>query len=257
VLSPGTIHALGLTYRDHAAETGERIDPSGPAVFARDPASRCVPGRILIPSRARVLAALERLEPGLGSAVARRFPHLPALLDYEVELGVIIGDGGRVGYVLANDITARTVQILGEGAPDRMAFWSAAKSFPGTLLLGATVVWSDKRELPDVPLELRVNGAVRQRSRTSSLVYTLDQMIAFASRRAPVGEGDLLLTGTPGGIALAVPRWKRAVAGMVLSRLGRLGAALRSRRRFLAAGDIVEMDGGPLGRARAVVEEEA
>jgi 2-keto-4-pentenoate hydratase/2-oxohepta-3-ene-1,7-dioic acid hydratase in catechol pathway len=256
-LAPRRIVALGLTYRDHAREVGERLAAT-PAVFERAPASLARDGRVIMPSRATVCAALERLEPGLGAELSRRHPEFPVLLDYEIEVGFVIGERGQLGWLLANDVTARTVQLLGEGARDRMAFWGASKSLPSTLLVGDVVVDGD--ELPRVALELRVNGEPRQRSHTSELAYSSSQILAFASARGALAVGDMVLTGTPGGIALTVPRWKRAVADVLLGRWGKLAAAFRSargNRRFLQVGDVIEMSAGPLGSLRAIVEAES
>jgi 2-keto-4-pentenoate hydratase/2-oxohepta-3-ene-1,7-dioic acid hydratase in catechol pathway len=256
-LAPRRIVALGLTWRDHVRETGEPIAAAGPAVFERDPRSLAADGRVRVPSRASLLAALERLEPGLGDAVGRRHAALPALLDYEIELGMQLLDDGRTGWFLANDITARTVQILGEGAADRMAFWSASKSFPATMVVGSELLVSDST--PDVELTLRVRGEVRQRARSTQILYSAAEMRQFAAYKGALQPGDVVLTGTPGGIALSVGRWKRAIANLLLGRQARLSAALRSAargRRFLEPGDVIEMDGGPLGTARAVVQAE-
>ncbi|MBI3723646.1 fumarylacetoacetate hydrolase family protein [bacterium] len=253
-LAPKRVVALGLTWRDHARETGERISPEGPARFERDPASLSQDGRVLLPTRARVCRTLDALEPGLGGELARRDPDFPILLDYEVELAFVALEGGRIGWFLANDVTVRTVQVLGEGSPNRMAFWSASKSFPSTLVVGLTMAISDGP--PDLELVLRVGGQERQRARSTEMLYTAAELRGFAG---PLAPGDVVLTGTPAGVALSVPRWKRALADLLLSRWGKLGAAFRASRknsRFLHAGDVLDMDAGLLGRARAVVEEE-
>ena len=148
-LSPRRVHSAGLTYRGHLRELGERPDPAGPAIFPRRADSLAGPEDSLPrPSVEQMIAVVNGVEPGLGDTVRRRHPQLSPLFDYEVELGVVlledIGEdelsGGKsrlpLGFFLANDLTARSVQILGEGAVDRMAFWSASKSFPSTLLTG-------------------------------------------------------------------------------------------------------------------------
>ena len=264
VLRPGRIHALGLTYRDHAAETGESLDDDArPMVFQRDPASLNVTDHVRVPSEIVILQCLERLEPGLGVALKHHFPEVPPLLDYEVELGLVLQSDVTVrdlddhrrpppaAAFLANDVTVRTVQILGEGAVDRMAFWTASKSFPTTLLTGEVMVPLDADAVHH-PLALTVNGAVRQRSDTGQLRWNLRALLRFAAEAAGgLSRGDVVLTGTPGGIALAVPRWQRWLADRLLSRFGRLGAAVRRARRpgsrFLRHGDVLQMEGGALG----------
>ena len=126
VLAPKRVHALGLTYAAHINETGS--EAGGPAVFAKDASSLLVQGdSVASPSRDAMLAAVAKLDAALSSRVALRFPALPPLLDYEVELGLVLLEDVRadalerpdfappVGYFLANDVTARTVQVLGEG----------------------------------------------------------------------------------------------------------------------------------------------
>jgi 2-keto-4-pentenoate hydratase/2-oxohepta-3-ene-1,7-dioic acid hydratase in catechol pathway len=250
------IVALGLTYRDHARETGEKIDREHPALFERDPLSLSSDGQVRLPTRGAVCAALDRLEPGLGSELGRRHPDFPILLDYEIELGVAVLDGGQLGYCLCNDITVRTVQLLGEGMPNRMAYWGAAKSFAGTLLRGPVRLTDNGAAIPRLPLTLRVNGELRQSSHTDELIYGPAELLRFAGSVKPLVPGDLILTGTPGGIALSVPRWKRMIADLVLDRWGKLKAtfsAARNNPRFLRPGDLIEMDGGPLGALRATV----
>jgi 2-keto-4-pentenoate hydratase/2-oxohepta-3-ene-1,7-dioic acid hydratase in catechol pathway len=253
-LAPARIVALGLTFSDHLRETGEKAAPDGPARFERDPASLVRDGRVRRPTHAQLIAALERLEPGLGAKVAARHDPLPALLDYEVELGIQLLEDGRLGWLLVNDVTARTVQILGEGARERMRFWSASKSFPATLVMGDKMLVSD--ETPDLELILRVRGEVRQRARSTALLYPAAELVRFARTVAPLQPGDLIMTGTPAGVALTVRRWQRALVAPLLGRFGRLEMALRRARkgrRYLEPGDELEMEAGPLGSVRATV----
>ncbi|HYO70683.1 MAG TPA: fumarylacetoacetate hydrolase family protein [Archangium sp.] len=270
VLSPKRVHALGLTYAAHINETGS--DAGGPAVFAKDAASLLGQGdSVTSPSRDAMLAAVARLDAALSSRVASRFPELPPLMDYEVELGLVLLEDVRadalerpdfvppVGYFLANDVTARTVQVLGEGRPDRMAFWGAAKSFPGFLVPGPVLWVPDAPRTEaclDVTLTLTVNGEVRQRGRTMELIASPRELLRLAARAVPSGlleKGDAVLTGTPSGVAFTVPAWKRKLAALLPGSTARLSAALRTHvpnPRILKAGDVVEMDGGVLGRRR-------
>jgi 2-keto-4-pentenoate hydratase/2-oxohepta-3-ene-1,7-dioic acid hydratase in catechol pathway len=254
-LQPHHVVALGLTWRDHVRETGERVSADGPARFERDPASLATTDRVRVPTQTQLIEALEQLEAGLGAEVVNRHRIVPALFDYEIELGVQILEGGQLGWMLANDLTARTIQIMGEGSANRMRFWSASKSFPATLLLGSKMLVSD--QVPDVELVLRVRGEVRQRARTSLLMYSAADLVRFASRGRPLATGDVVLTGTPAGVAFSVSRWQRATIGRMLGRVGRLSAAMRAARRtrrYLEPGDAIEMQGGPLGPLRAIVE---
>ncbi|MFY0522857.1 fumarylacetoacetate hydrolase family protein [Archangium gephyra] len=272
-LSPKRVHALGLTYAAHINETGS--DAGGPAVFAKEASSLLVQGEsVASPSRDAMLAAVAKLDAALSSRVASRFPELPPLLDYEVELGLVLLEDVRadalerpdfappVGYFLANDVTARTVQVLGEGRPDRMAFWGAAKSFPGFFVAGPLLWVPDAPQAEaclDVTLTLTVNGEVRQRGRTMDLIASPRELLRLAARAVPSGvleKGDAVLTGTPAGVAFTVPAWKRKLAALLPGPTARLTAALRTHApnpRMLKAGDVVEMDGGVLGRRRITI----
>lgn len=274
-LAPKRIHALGLTYAAHINETGS--DDAGPAVFAKAASSLLRHGdTVASPSRAAMVEAVSALDADLGARLAARFTALPPLLDYEVELGLLLLDDVRaadlaepgfappVAWFLANDVTARTVQVLGEGRADRMAFWGAAKSFPGFLVAGP-LLWA-----PDVPqaeacidvtLTLTVNGAPRQRGRTLDLVAAPRELLLVAARATPSGlleRGDVVLTGTPSGVAFTVPAWKRRLAALLPGPFGRLSAALRAHAdnpRMLAVGDVVEMSAGVLGTRRFTIRE--
>lgn len=266
---PGAIYALGLTYAGHLKETGEALPP---VVFSKRRAAWAPSGgAVVVPDGERILAALDAHEPGLGAALRARFGFVPALMDYEVELALMVledvspaalADAAapiRLGYFLANDLTARSVQLLGEGRPDRLAYWSLAKSFPGFLPVTAALWISDDTtaaRFPELTLTTRVNGAVRQSASTADILLTPREALAHvaATTGAALRRGDVVLTGTPSGVALAVPRWKRRLADRVLDRFGKLAAAIHAHARggrFVGPGDHVEVDGGALG-SRAV-----
>lgn len=279
----GRVYALGLTYADHLRETGER--PGLPALFLK----HCAPlpadsAAMALPDSHAIHASIASLDPALADWLTAKLGSVPALLDYEVEIGIALFDDATLqqlddpgfqpalGYFVANDLTARSVQIAGEGAHDRLAFWSAAKSFPAFLPTGSRV-WRPERPgpdasmlpdllsdlLPDLVLETRVNGEVRQRASTRECLYSVRQMLQMAARAAPGGclrSGDLVLTGTPAGIALSVPRWKRQLA-QLLPRRQRIRAALQANlhnRRFLQPGDRLEFSAGWLGRCELLIK---
>ncbi|QSQ26091.1 fumarylacetoacetate hydrolase family protein [Pyxidicoccus parkwayensis] len=271
-LAPRQVHALGLTYAAHINETGGEAE--GPAVFTKDPASLLHEGdTVKCPSHESLLMAVERLDARLVASLSARFSSLPPLLDYEVELGLLMLEDTRaadlerpgfappVGYFLANDVTARSVQVLGEGRQDRMAFWCAAKSFPGFMVAGPLLWVPDTPQAAaclDVTLTLTVNGELRQQGRTMDLILSPRELLLQAARATSSGlleKGDAVLTGTPSGVAFTVPPWKRKV-GALLPAMARLSAALRTHARnprMLKPGDVVEMDGGVLGRRRFVI----
>lgn len=265
---PRAIVAAGLTYRSHLAELGLPA-PSEPAMFQKHLASwNPTAARTQLPSFRALCAAAEAVEPGLGAALRARFPTLPILLDYEVEIGIAIlapakrselvaGKLPRLGFFLANDLTSRALQILGEGREDQAAYWGAAKSFPGFLpaLSKAWVPIIAHDEMPAVQLRTTVNGQQRQAAAARDGMFRPSQLLACAA--AVLGRdldvGDLVLTGTPGGVALKVPRWKRRL-GRSLDRFGKLEAALQlyvDGAGFLRAGDHVTVEADFLG-ARTV-----
>ncbi len=261
---PSRILALGLTYRDHLRETGTR-PPKEPVVFEK-PARTWLPkgAEVAIPGDAEMLEALEALDPGVSRGLAR-FGFLPAMMDYEVELGLMLLEplrveeldraSPRLGFFLANDLTARTCQVLGEGAPDPFAFWAVAKGFTGFLPVSDSL-WIPKDAgldaWPVVPLSLSVNGERRQDGSTRDLCYSPREMLRAAAKYlgGNLPQGLALVTGTPAGVAMQVPAWKRRVADRLFDRYGKLGAAFdgyAKGTRFLRAGDRIRCDGGPLG----------
>jgi 2-keto-4-pentenoate hydratase/2-oxohepta-3-ene-1,7-dioic acid hydratase in catechol pathway len=155
------------------------------------------------------------------------------------------------------------VQILGEGQPDRLAYWTAAKSMPSCKPTSPRTWVPERFDLdrwPALRLETRVNGSVRQSAALDSMHESPRQMLARVSAGCgPLPPNTLLLTGTPAGVAFTVPRWKRAMGERLLDRVGKLRAALANysgTAEFLRPGDLVEVRGGFLGSITHVVEPE-
>ncbi len=176
---PRAIFGIGLNYAAHAREQGKDL-PGQPIVFMKLPSSAAAPGA-----------------PVPCPAVVRR-------LDYEGELGVVMGASGEVaGYTVCNDVSARDLQ-------GREPQWTRAKGADGFCPFGPWITTAD--EVPD-PEDLRlrtwVNGELRQDSRTSDLVFGLDELVAFIGETCTLEPGDLILTGTPSGVGMALdpPRW--------------------------------------------------
>jgi acylpyruvate hydrolase len=172
VPTPRAIFGIGLNYADHIAETGgER--PERPLVFMKLPSSAAPPGALV------------------------RCPEVVRRLDYEGELAVVMGAGGRVaGYAVADDVSARDLQ-------GREPQWTRAKGADGFCPYGPWITTAD--EVPD-PHSLRlrtwVNGELRQDSNTSNLIFTIPELIAFIGETCTLHPGDLILTGTPSGVGL-------------------------------------------------------
>ncbi len=175
--SPEKIVAVGLNYRDHAREMHEDL-PSSPVLFLKPPTA--------------VIAHEEEII----------IPPLSAQVDYEAELAVIIGrkcrcvapaeaDAVILGYSCFNDVTARDLQRQ-DGQ------WTRAKSFDTFAPLGP---WIQQDLDPgDLPIELFVNGARRQASRTSEMIFTVPELVSAISQVMTLQPGDVIATGTPAGI---------------------------------------------------------
>ena len=179
---PSKIVALGLNYRDHAEEVGLRI-PEEPLIFLKPPTAV------------------------IGSGESIRYPRLATQVDYEGELGVVIGKRTRhvpshetgmhiLGYVCFNDVTARDLQ-----KKDRQ--WTRAKGFDTFAPLGPWIETDlDPKELM---VETFLNGERRQCSNTKNLIFDCSQLVSFISHVMTLMPGDVIATGTPAGIgAIAV-----------------------------------------------------
>lgn len=269
--SPTTIVAAGLTFAAHRAEVGLLPPAPGeaPELFDKQTRAWCPRADVVaMPSYRSLCRAADEVEPGLGALLRARYPALPVLLDYEVELAIAVlepieqarlaaGELPRMGWCVVNDLTARSLQLLGEGQPQRARYWSAAKSFPG-FLPAVGSAWVPARPTdapPSVNLRTLVNGQVRQEALAAELAFRPSQLLAAASALLGrgLGPGDLVLTGTPAGIALRVPRWKRRLS-RTLDRLGKLDAAIGlyvEGGGFLRCGDRVTVEAEVLG-ARTV-----
>jgi 2-keto-4-pentenoate hydratase/2-oxohepta-3-ene-1,7-dioic acid hydratase in catechol pathway len=191
VAAPRMIWAVGLNYRDHVAETGRPL-PDAPTLFAKSPGSVIGPDSpIVIPPHVR--------QP-----------------DYEGELAVVMGVRARdvsandaleyvAGLTIAHDVSARDHQYT-----TGQFTWS--KSFDTFCPLGPEVVSLDEIDLAaGLAIETRVNGEVMQSSNTRELVFDVPTLIAWITQGLTLEPGDIILTGTPGGVGAArnPPRWLR------------------------------------------------
>ena len=172
VPAPRAIFGIGLNYADHVSETGgER--PAQPLVFMKLPASAAPPNAPV------------------------HCPEVVHRLDYEGELAVVMGSGGRVaGYTVADDVSARDLQ-------GREPQWTRAKGADGFCPYGPWITTAD--EIPDphtLALRTWVNGELRQDSNTSNLIFSVPELIEFISETCTMQAGDVILTGTPSGVGL-------------------------------------------------------
>jgi 2-keto-4-pentenoate hydratase/2-oxohepta-3-ene-1,7-dioic acid hydratase in catechol pathway len=211
VRRPGKIVVIGLNYRDHAAETGSPL----PAT----PRFHLIPGSAVT-------------APG---AVVHLPVSAPGHVDYEGELGVVIGRTGRdipekagwdfvAGATVANDLSARDVQA-GENPALAMASPALAKGFDGFKPLGPALLTTDELRLHDaLDLTTEVNGIGRQHSTTAEMIFTIPQLLSYVSSFLTLEAGDVILTGTPGGTGVAAGRYLAAgdTVSVTLDRIGTL-----------------------------------
>jgi acylpyruvate hydrolase len=182
VPAPGQILCLGLNYSEHVLEGGRQM-PSFPDAFTR--------------SRETVLAPYADL---VRPALTERF-------DYEGELGIVIGAGGRyipadeamdaiAGFTVLNDASARDWQRAASQ-------WTAGKNFDGSMPIGPEIVTADEVNVLDVALTTVLNGEVMQSARTSQMIVDIPSAVEFFSSFTTLRPGDVIATGTPGGVGFA------------------------------------------------------
>lgn len=189
---PGKVVCLGLNYRAHAQEGGYAV-PDYPAIFLRVPSSLVAAGQPIV------------------------CPHVSEKLDYEAELLVVIGKGGRYipeaealghvfGYTCFNDASVRDFQR-------KTHQWTPGKNFDGTGALGPVVVTAD--ELPEgasgLRIACRLNGETLQDASTADMMVSVARAVATISEFMTLEPGDLIAMGTPQGVghARTPPLWMK------------------------------------------------
>ena len=209
VPDPQKVICIGLNYADHAAESGATPPPE-PVVFNKFPSAVCASG-----------------EPIVLPTVAKE-------VDYEAELVVVIGKGGRdiprekalshvAGYACGHDVSARDWQLRKPGGQ-----WLLGKTFDRFAPFGPYLVTADEVGDPGtLDIALRLNGETMQKSNTRQLIFPVDQLIAYVSQVCTLSPGDVLFTGTPGGVGMG-----------------------RKPPVFLKPGDVVEVEIEKLGVLR-------
>ena len=180
IADPGKFICIGLNYRDHAEETNNPI-PKEPPIFAKWSNAIIDPGEPILRPR--------------GSSQ----------LDWEVELGVVIGRTARyvpreqaldyvAGYTIINDASARDFQFL-------TSQWMAGKIFETAAPVGPYI--ADREEIPDphvLELKTFVNGKQRQQGNTKTFIFDVRYIVSYLSNLMTLSPGDLIATGTPPGV---------------------------------------------------------
>ena len=186
---PPKIICIGLNYRDHAQEARMQI-PEVPTVFAKFPTAVIGPGAPIV------------------------LPKNSAKPDYEAELAVVIGKGGRhipedswrdhvFGYTNFNDVSARDFQMA-------TSQWMIGKTFDTFAPFGPAIVTADEIADPhQLDISFTLNGETLQQSNTSNLIFGIPRLLAHLSSVFTLEPGDVIATGTPAGVGFAhkPPRW--------------------------------------------------
>lgn len=208
IAGPGAILCIGLNYAAHAAESGA-APPADPVLFLKTPNTLAGPDDDV------------------------SIPRNSVKTDWEVELGVVIGRHAHylaspeespdyiAGFVVANDLSEREFQLDRSGGQ-----WSKGKCAPGFSPLGPWLVTPDALDSGNLRLRSWVNGEPRQDSSTADMIFPVDHIIWHLSQFLALEPGDVILTGTPEGVALS------------------------GRFPYLKPGDIVEVEIEGLGRQR-------
>jgi len=211
IARPSAVFCIGMNYVAHAAESGSE-PPSIPVVFLKTPNT--------------VTGPYDEVQ----------IPKNSVKTDWEVELGVVIGRRASyldspadalahvAGFVAANDLSERTFQLEISGGQ-----WSKGKIAPGFNPLGPWLVTPDEIDFQNLALRSFVNGEPRQDSNTADQIFDVATVVHHLSQFAVLEPGDLILTGTPEGVALS------------------------GRFPYLVPGDIVEIEVEGLGRQRQVM----
>jgi 2-keto-4-pentenoate hydratase/2-oxohepta-3-ene-1,7-dioic acid hydratase in catechol pathway len=185
VPDPHKIVCIGLNYRDHAAETGAPL-PRDPVLFSK------------------FATAL------VGPEAPVVLPPVSQEVDYEAELVLVLGRGGRfipresarahlAGYTVGHDVSARDWQLKKDGKQ-----WLAGKTFDTFAPTGPWLVTAD--EVPDphaLGIRVRLNGQTMQDSNTRQMIFGAEDLVAYISQVVTLQPGDLIFTGTPPGVGVA------------------------------------------------------
>lgn len=207
--------AIGLNYSDHAAEAGMPI-PKEPIIFNKAPTSICGPDDNTV------------------------IPKDSIKLDYEVELGIVIGKRARyldrskamgavAGYFTANDVSERSFQIERSGGQ-----WNKGKGCESFGPIGPWFVTKDEVKDPqNLDMWLDVNGERRQTGNTKTMIFGVEHLVWYCSQFFVMEPGDIIVTGTPPGV----------------------GLGMKPSPQFLKAGDVVTLGIEKLGEQRQKVVE--
>ena len=208
IARPSAVICIGMNYAAHAAESGS-LPPAVPIMFLKTPNTVIGPNdEVSIPRR----STKTDWEVELGIVISKRASYLDSVTDSLDHIA---------GFVVANDLSEREFQLEVSGGQ-----WSKGKSAPGFNPTGPWLVTPDEVDYTNLRLRSWVNGEPRQDSTTADLIFDVDFIIWHLSQYLTLEPGDLVLTGTPAGVALS------------------------GRFPYLKAGDVCEIEIDGLGRQR-------
>lgn len=182
--APSKIVCVGRNYPEHAKELGNEV-PAEPLIFLKPPSSLIAHGDSIV------------------------YPSLSQRVDYEGELGVIIGRRARrvrredafahvMGYTIVNDITARDLQ-------KKDGQWTRGKGFDTFCAVGPCFVPKDELDLARLRVVTRLDGVVKQDGEVAGMMFPVDAIISYVSAFMTLEPGDLIATGTPPGVGPMLP----------------------------------------------------
>lgn len=208
IARPSAVVCIGMNYAAHAAESGS-APPPVPVVFLKTPNTVVGPNDTVTIPRG---SEKTDWEVELGIVIGRRASYLDSPADAAAHIA---------GYVTANDLSERTFQLEVSGGQ-----WSKGKCAPGFNPTGPWLVTPDEVDAQSLRLRSRVNGEPRQDSSTADMIFPIDHIVWHLSQFLTLEPGDLVLTGTPQGVALS------------------------GRFPYLAPGDVVDIEIEGLGAQR-------
>lgn len=207
----GKVVAIGLNYHDHAKEAGMPV-PKEPIMFTKWTSCLCGPNDDTL------------------------IPHESTKLDWEVELGIVIGSRARdvsedqaleyvAGYCLTNDVSERSFQIDRSGGQ-----WSKGKGFDTFGPVGPWLVTADEVGDPQMlDMWLDVNGERKQTGNTATMIFSCAELVSYCSRFMTLEPGDLIITGTPPGVGMGFKPPQFLQVGDVVE-LGIAGLGIQKQR---------------------------
>ena len=226
---------VGWNYSEHFAEGAAVRAQAGAPAQARAPTQAGAPAQQEIPEFPALFSKNPATVTGPDSPIWFPAPHSEQL-DWEVELAVVIGKGGRdiaedramehiFGYTCANDVSVRDVQRRHGGQ------WFKGKNFDSHLPMGPWIVSADELDPAALRLQTRVNGVTKQDSSTKFMVFKLPRLLREFSAGTELEPGDIIITGTPEGVGFA-----------------------RKPPEYMKIGDVVEVEIEGIGVLRNTVQ---